>query len=137
MKRIKDSEDRAERNAKLSQEAEVERQKELAELGDADTSLATKVESSGIALDPVRAALYPIQLMLGIIVRGIRVLKNVITWQEPFFSFWVTTGSLVLAIICLFVPWFSCIKWVREFSIIRRGFFYISYLQFVHYNSEE
>lgn len=123
MKRIKDSEDRAERNAKLSQEAEVERQKELAELGDADTSLATKVESSGIALDPVRAALYPIQLMLGIIVRGIRVLKNVITWQEPFFSFWVTTGSLVLAIICLFVPWFSCIKWVREFSIIHRGFF--------------
>jgi len=113
MKRIKDSEDRAERNAKLSQEAEVERQKELAELGDADTCLATKVESSGIALDisPVRAALYPIQMMLGIIVRGIRVLKNVITWQEPFFSFWVTTGSLVLAIICLFVPWFWCIKW--------------------------
>jgi hypothetical protein len=64
-----------------------------------------------MGLDPVRAALYPIQLMLGIAVRGVRVAKNVVTWQEAYFSFWISTGSLLLAILCLFVPWAWCIKW--------------------------
>eukprot|EP00536_Pseudo-nitzschia_multiseries_P015431 jgi/Psemu1/246838/estExt_Genewise1.C_8860010 len=111
VKRIEESEERAARAAEEANTAEVERQKELAEIGEADTDLGTKVGEGGLAIDPVRAALYPIQLMLGILVRSIRFTKHVFTWQEAYFSFWVTTGSLVMAILCLFVPWFWCIKW--------------------------
>jgi len=112
VRRIEASEQRAAQETAEAAVAEEERQKELAGLGDeADTDLGTKVGQGGISFDPVRVALYPIQQMLGIVVRGVRIVKNVFTWQEAYFSFWVTTGSLVLSILSLFVPWFWCLKW--------------------------
>jgi len=76
-----------------------------------DTDLGTKMNQSSINPNPVRAALYPIQLCLGIIVRAIRIITNILSWQEAYISFWVTTCSLVLAIISLFIPWLWCLKW--------------------------
>lgn len=111
VRRIEDAEKRATRAAEEANEAEVERQRELAEIGATDTDLGSKVNQAGITPNPVRAALYPIQLMLGILVRSIRIARNILTWQEAYLSFWITTGSLVLAIISLFVPWFWCLKW--------------------------
>jgi len=109
--RIEEAEKRATRAAEEANEAEVERQRELAEIGEIDTDLGTKINGAGITPNPVKAALYPIQLMLGILVRTIRIVKNVLTWQEAYLSFWISTGSLVLAIISLFIPWFWCLKW--------------------------
>ena len=82
VKRVEDSEARAQRNYEKAEESELERQKELADIGEADTDLGTKVGSGGLGLDPVRAALFPIQLMLGLAVKVVRFTKNVITWQE-------------------------------------------------------
>jgi len=115
VKRVEDSEKRAAQLAEEANAAELERQKELAELGEADADLGTKMGQGGLVIDPVRAALFPIQLMLGIVVKAIRFLKHVFTWQEAYFSFWITTGSLAMAILCLFVPWFWCIKWGARF----------------------
>eukprot|EP00537_Pseudo-nitzschia_pungens_P003533 CAMPEP_0172372246 /NCGR_PEP_ID=MMETSP1060-20121228/46652_1 /TAXON_ID=37318 /ORGANISM="Pseudo-nitzschia pungens, Strain cf. cingulata" /LENGTH=1198 /DNA_ID=CAMNT_0013098153 /DNA_START=437 /DNA_END=4033 /DNA_ORIENTATION=+ len=109
--RIEESAARATRAAEEANASEAERQKELAEIGEADTDLGTKVGEGGLGIDPVRAALYPIQLMLGIFVCSVRFTKHVFTWQEAYFSFWITTCSLVLSVLCLFVPWFWCIKW--------------------------
>jgi len=114
VKRVEDSEVKAQQNYERSLEVELERQKELAEIGEADTDLGTKVSCGGLGIDPIRAALYPIQLMLGLIVKVVRFAKNIITWQEAFCSFWISTGSLILAIICLFVPWFWLIEWVGD-----------------------
>ena len=109
VKRIEESEKDAALLAEEANQIEVERQRELMEVGDIDT--ATKANQSGISPNPVRAALYPIQIMLGILVRGIRIISNILSWQEAYISFWVTTCSLGLAIVSLFVPWLWCLKW--------------------------
>jgi hypothetical protein len=111
VKRIEESEKLAARTAKEANIAELKLQKELAELGATDTNLATNTNSAGATANPVKAALYPIQILLGILVRVIRIIKNILSWQEAYLSFWITTGSLVLAILSLFVPWMWCIKW--------------------------
>lgn len=107
--RIEDSARRAELAAEEAQAAEEERMRELAEIGEVENDISTKVNQGSI--NPIRAALYPIQLMLGILVKGIRVVKHILTWQEAYLSFWITTGSLVLAIVSLFIPWLWCLKW--------------------------
>jgi len=115
IKRIEDSEKRAAEAAKDAELAQQEWEKEVGNVGESTVELDTKVNNTGIIEagipNIVKAALYPIQLMLGMLVRLVRVIKNVLVWQEAYISFWVTTGSLVLAIISLFVPWFWCIKW--------------------------
>ncbi len=111
VKRIEESEKRAARAAEEANEAEILRKRELAEIGNTDIDIGTKVNQASIGANPVKAALYPIQLMLGILVRTTRIVKNVLLWHEAYISFWVTTGSLVLAIISLFVPWLWCLKW--------------------------
>jgi len=94
-------------------EAQKEEEERLKEIGEVDDDIGTKV-GGGISIDPVRAALYPIQLMLGMLCRAIRFVKNVIIWEESYFSFWIATGSLVLAVVCLFVPWFWLMKWTSR-----------------------
>jgi hypothetical protein len=113
VKRVEDSEKKAERAYLEAQKEEEERLKELEEIGEADEDIGTKV-GGGISIDPVRAALYPIQLMLGVVCRAVRVVKNIVTWDEAYFSFWIATGSLILAVVCLFVPWFWLIKWTSR-----------------------
>jgi C2 domain len=116
VKRIEESKEKAERDLIEAQKVEEERLKELEEIGEADADIGTKV-GGGISIDPVRAALYPIQLMLGIVCRGVRFVKNVITWEEAYFSFWIATGSLFLAVVCLFVPWFWLMKWTARLVV--------------------
>ncbi len=116
VKRVEEAEKKAERDNAESKKEEEERLKELEEIGDADTDIGTKV-GGGISIDPMRVVLFPIQLMLGTVCRAVRFVKNVVIWQEPYFSFWIATGSLVLAIACMFVPWFWLIKWTSRFVV--------------------
>jgi hypothetical protein len=115
VRRIEDAEKKAARDATAAKLEEQERLREMEEIG-AEVDIATKV-NGGISIDPVRAALYPIQLMLGMVCRTVRLVKNIFIWQEAYISFWITTGSLVLAIACVFVPWFWLIKWTSRFIV--------------------
>ncbi|KAL3921597.1 MAG: hypothetical protein SGILL_002669 [Bacillariaceae sp.] len=117
VKRIENAEKKATRATFEAQKEEEERLKELEEIGDADEDIGTKVGGGGISIDPVRAALYPIQLILGVVCRGIRFVKNVVIWEEAYFSFWISTGSLLLAVVCLFVPWFWLIQWTSRIIV--------------------
>jgi C2 domain len=116
VKRIEEAQKKAERATAAAKLVEEERLKEMEEIGDASTDIGTKV-GGGISIDPVRAALFPIQLMLGMVCRAIRFAKNVIIWQEAYFSFWIATGSAFLAIACVFVPWFWLLKWTSRLVI--------------------
>lgn len=113
VKRIEEAHKKAE---KASAEAEKEEEARLKEIGDADADIGTKV-GGGISIDPVRSALFPVQLMLGLLCRAVRFVKNVVIWQEPYFSFWIATGSLALAIACVFVPWFWVLKWTSRLVV--------------------
>ncbi|KAG7350839.1 C2 domain containing protein [Nitzschia inconspicua] len=114
--RVEEAQKKAARDLIEAQQVEEERLKEQEDIGEADTDIGTKV-GGGISIDPMKAALYPIQLMLGIVCRGIRFVKNVIIWEESYFSFWIATGSLVLAIVCVFVPWFWIMKWTARLVV--------------------
>ena len=110
IKRIAEAEAQAERDYIRAQEEEAERLKELEEIGETDADISTKV-GGGVSIDPVKAALHPVQLLVGMICRYLRFVRNVVVWEEAYFSFWVASGSIVLAVTCLFVPWFFIIKW--------------------------
>jgi hypothetical protein len=114
--RVEEAEKKAERDAIKYQKDEEDRLKEMEEIGETNDDIATKV-GGGFSIDPVRAALYPIQLMLGIVCRALRFVKNVIIWEEAYFSFWIATGSFILAVVCLFVPWFWLIKWTSRIVV--------------------
>jgi hypothetical protein len=116
MKRISDAQAKAEREYIEAQEEEQERLKELEEIGDADADISTKV-GGGISLDPVKAALHPVQLILGMICGALRFVKHVVYWEEAYFSFWIATGSAILAVGCLFVPWFLIIRWTARIIV--------------------
>jgi hypothetical protein len=115
--RVEDAAKKAERAYAQAQQDEEERQKELEEIGETNGDLGTKTGSGGLSIDPVRAALFPIQLMLAVLCRGIRFIKNIIIWQETFFSFWIATGCIVLSVVCLFVPWFWIIQWTSRIIV--------------------
>eukprot|EP00529_Nitzschia_sp_RCC80_P008506 CAMPEP_0113512820 /NCGR_PEP_ID=MMETSP0014_2-20120614/39536_1 /TAXON_ID=2857 /ORGANISM="Nitzschia sp." /LENGTH=1224 /DNA_ID=CAMNT_0000409189 /DNA_START=63 /DNA_END=3733 /DNA_ORIENTATION=+ /assembly_acc=CAM_ASM_000159 len=115
--RVEEAAKKAERAAAQAAIDEEERQKELEEIGEADGDIGTKTGGGGLGIDPVRAALYPIQLMLGMLCRVIRFIKNIIIWQESFFSFWITTGCIIMSVVCLFVPWFWMIHWTSRIIV--------------------
>jgi hypothetical protein len=116
MKRIADEEAKADRDYIEAQVAEEERLKELEEIGGMDGDISTKV-GGGISIDPIRAAIHPYQLILGSICRALRFVKNIIIWEESYFSFWIASGSVVLAVACLFVPWFWIIRWTSRLIV--------------------
>jgi hypothetical protein len=110
VKRIEDSQEQSRLAYIEAEKAEQERQKELEEIGDMENDISTKV-GGGFSIDPTKAVLHPIQLLVGWIVPKIRFVKNVVIWEECYFSFWVATASAFLAIVSVFIPWFWIIKW--------------------------
>lgn len=116
IKRIKETEEKAERDYIEAEKAEEERLKELEEIGDTDGDISTKV-GKGISIDPIKSVVHPYQLLLGGVCRALRFVKNIITWEESYFAFWVASGSAVLAIACLFVPWFWIIRWTSRITV--------------------
>jgi hypothetical protein len=116
MSRLKDAEDKAQRAYIEAQKEEEERLKELEEIGETDADISTKV-GGGISIDPIKAALHPVQLILGTICEVLRFVKHVLYWEEAYFSFWITIASAFLAIVCMFVPWFFLIQWTARIIV--------------------
>jgi len=117
-KRVKDAEEAAAKAAAEALKRQEEQLKEQEEIGEAEVDISTK--GGGVSINPLIAfkpILYPIQQALGTVCNGIRFTRNVIIWEENYFSFWVTLGSFVLAFCCLFVPWAFLIKWTTRIVV--------------------
>lgn len=88
----------------------AEHEKEVAELKqEADTDIATK--RGGISIDPLKSFLYPVQQQLAQVCAIVRIVKNIYIWDEPYFAFFLTTASLLIGIVFLFLPWSFLIRW--------------------------
>jgi hypothetical protein len=116
VRRIEESEKRADREYVEAQKLEEERLQELEEIGDADADISTKV-GGGISFDPIKAALFPVQQLVGVICRKLRFVRNIIIWEECYFSFWIANGCMILAVASLFVPWFWLILWTSRIVV--------------------
>merc|ERR1719438_573211 len=63
-----------------------------------DTDVSTGPESKQLLRKarPLKNTLYPYQKQLKTVCWAIRVLQNVLTWKDSYYSFWITASSLLL-----------------------------------------
>ena len=73
---------------------------------DADTDI-----SSSMLPGPVKQILRPVQTFLTTIIYVLRVIKHIVTWEECYYTFWVSTFCIGLSIACLLIPWGFIMKW--------------------------
>lgn len=107
-----------EKVAKDYEEAMKEREayeREMEEVGEDVTDMSTKI--GGVSIDPFKPILFPVQRNLAMVIRYVRTLKYIVSWEECYISFWVTVGCGVLSIVFFFVPWFFVIKWISRIVI--------------------
>ena len=104
----------AEKDAAKAQEEADELAREEAEIGEANADISTKTGTGIIGFGPL---LFPYQLQLGELCRLLRKGRNVLTWDEPYLAFWIASGSAILAIVCLFIPWFFIIRWTSRILV--------------------
>jgi hypothetical protein len=113
-KRIKDAEATASKSYKEQLEALEAHERELDEIGDTAEMDVDPKGSGGVSIDPFQTILFPVQQNLAMICRYIRHIKHVVSWQECYIAFWVTSGCIVLSCVCLLIPWAFIIKWTAR-----------------------
>jgi hypothetical protein len=82
----------------------------MKEMGDIGDAVLTN-KNSKLSVDPLKPILFPIQQNLSILCEVLRLIKNIVIWEECYYSFWVTLTCIVLGVTCLFIPWRFCILW--------------------------
>ena len=116
-KRVREAEEKARVRAEEYEKEQEQYLKDMEEIGDASEDLVTTKVGGFSILDPAKPYLYPIQQYLGIVCTWIRVLKNIMTWEESYLSFWITIISFALSVIAFFVPWSVLIKWILRIIV--------------------
>lgn len=113
MERITESQKRASiAEQKASKEILIREKQEEERLEDLrETDTTTKTQGIEASVNPVGRSLLPFQLALGMLCRSLRFVKNVVIWEEAYFSFWVVSSCIFLSVACLFIPWFWIIRW--------------------------
>jgi hypothetical protein len=106
---------KAEAEALKRQEETLKLQHELAQqMADVGDGNNISTQTKGFSVDPIKPYLFPIQLQLQWIVDILRVVRNVIVWEEFYYSFWLTAGSFALSVLFLFIPWRFFTRWITK-----------------------
>ena len=116
-KRLADAEEAAKKAIEEQIQAQEEYERQMDEVGDTtDIDISTQ-SHGGLSIDPFKSLLFPVQQNLAMVCRYVRHVRHVISWQECYIAFWITTGCVLLSIICFFVPWFFLLKWTARITI--------------------
>merc|ERR1711972_40297 len=105
----KDAKEEYDEQLKIQEEFE----KDLEEVGETDITTKT----GGISFDPLKGLLFPVQLGLDTVVRYIRYANFIISWEESYIAFWITTACLLSSFVFLFVPWGFIIQWLARIIV--------------------
>ena len=116
-KRIIDAEEAARIAYEQQQEEQQQQMAEMEGIG-GDTDISTK-QGSGIVstIDVFKPFLYPIQQYLDLVVGYVRIVRNIVVWEEAYISFWITSGSFILAVIFYFLPWLFILQWTARIFV--------------------
>ena len=85
-----------------------EQAKEWEEIGLAsqvDISTKSGGAGSGFSINPLTALYVQIQVILELAVKIFRFTRNVLVWEEAYLAFWLTSASIALSFVCIFIPW--------------------------------
>ena len=52
------------------------------------------------------------------IIRAIRFIDTVISWEESYLSFFLTLALIAIGLLCLLVPWGPLLKWTGRLAVI-------------------
>jgi hypothetical protein len=116
-KRIADAELAAAKAVEEQIQAQEEYERQMEEVGDTTDIDITSQSRGGVTIDPFKSLLYPVQQNLALVCRYLRHIRHIITWQECYIAFWITAGCVLLAFVCVFVPWFFLLKWTARLSV--------------------
>lgn len=113
-RRKKEKEDAAKQEEEFA--LQMAQEQEMAE--DAENMGGKK---GGLKIDPVQAMLkqhlYPIQKQVRPIVYMLRVVKNVVLWQEAYYTFWIVTACFAGSLLLIWVPWSFFIRWSLRIGV--------------------
>jgi len=62
-------------------------------------------------LNLLKPHIYPYQQQLLIVCEWLRIFRNGVTWEEYYFSLYISISCFLLAVISFFIPWAFIIKW--------------------------
>jgi len=115
-----------ERKAKLANIAQKQYDEiadEMDEFG-VNNDLSSRIEKRSLRLNPkyqvvqlLKPLLYPYQQQLLTICESLRFSRNVITWQEYYFSLYTSAACFTIAAISYQIPWAFIFKWVARIAV--------------------
>jgi hypothetical protein len=116
-KRMEDAEKAAAKAVQEQIEAQEEYERQMEEVGDTTNIDISTQSHGGLSIDPFKSLLFPVQQNLALVCRYVRHVRHIISWQECYIAFWITSGCALLSFICIFVPWFFLIKWISRITV--------------------
>ena len=117
-KRVRDAEERAKKRAEEYAKEQEQHLKDMQEIGGTNVDLAAQDVGGVLAsLDPARPYLFPIQQYLRVTCICLRVMKNILLWEECYISFWVAMLSFIIAAVAFWLPWGWMIKWTLRIVV--------------------
>jgi hypothetical protein len=115
--RIEDAEIAAKKAIEEQILAQEDYERQMEEVGDTTDIDITSQNMGGLSIDPFKGLLYPVQQNLALVCRYVRHVRHIVTWQECYIAFWITTGCLLLSFVCAFVPWFFLFRWAARLTV--------------------
>ena len=106
--RAKEAQERAGQLASFLQEEAQDKE-------NVDEDISTKV--GGGTINPLSKALLPMQNILGLVCRWLRIISSVISWDESIYAFLIVNACLAVGILLLLVPWGLIIRWTLRIMI--------------------
>ncbi|CAB9497692.1 Multiple C2 and transmembrane domain-containing protein 1 [Seminavis robusta] len=91
-----------------------EHQSQMSQVGEQSANTDISTNAGGVSLDPLKVVLYPLQLYLGLACRTLRLVKNVLIWDEPYVAFILTFVFFGIGFVLLFVPWLFLFRWTSR-----------------------
>ena len=89
----------------------------MAQIDEVETDISSNPETGSLLPNPLKPILYPIQQYLGMACKSLRFVRNLICWEECYYSFWLTAASFILGIIFIFIPWFFLFHWALRITV--------------------
>jgi len=109
---IEKEEEKALKKRLEMEEEQRQLEQDIQEVGGRDTEVATRKKN--FALNPlliVKPTVHPVQLQIVSLIHVLRFVKNVILWEETYYSFLFTLACFSLALAFLILPWVFLLRW--------------------------
>mmetsp|Transcript_12825 Transcript_12825/g.19882 ORF Transcript_12825/g.19882 Transcript_12825/m.19882 type:complete len:872 (-) Transcript_12825:391-3006(-) len=117
--RVKESKKRAEERAAEALQEQEEYEALMAEMDIQDPVTENgpheTLKSGGFSL--LKPVLYPVQQNLARVCDALRIVRNIILWEESYYAFWITLGSFIMGVVFLMVPWIFLMRWTCRFIV--------------------